>query len=395
MMRAGGAPTRIRVFGCLLTALVCAPLAARAHGVHEAGQPTDADAAPGGGSAFVGPSPPAAGAPAPGGAVRRPFGVPPTGVPPTGAAATAAPPPVPRPLTPGELEELRQRMLGSSKGVILKPDEIQGVRRAVQDAQGAGNFPGRDGRMPRPEPRLLSVTQEVSRSAPETLHLAYGIVSPITFVDGKGNPWPIASVAYDPRLFAQDGTGCGVDAAMGATQVAAAAGSDRPTSINLMPCRFDTWGNILIRLEAVPYPIPLMVLSGQSETVDIPVTVRVAGTSPLTPVKVAAASPGPVRKGGGRPTARGAGAPDTTALLHLFGAGTPPSGAQRLVANGAQAWLYRDRRYVRVQGNLVSPQPVASADAPEGYRIYEFLRPASRLVAERGDGSETAITIEF
>ena len=73
-------------------------------------------------------------------------------------------------------------------------------------------------------------------------------------------------------------------------QVAAAAGSDRPTSINLMPCRYDTWGNILIRLENVPYPIPLMILSGQSETVDIPVTVRVAGTSPLTPVKVVTAS---------------------------------------------------------------------------------------------------------
>ena len=104
------------------------------------------------------------------------------------------------------------------------------------------------------------------------------------------SPWPIASVAYDPRLFAQDGTGCGQDAAMGASQVAAAAGSDRPTSINLMPCRYDTWGNILIRLENVPYPIPLMVLSGQSETVDIPVTVRVAGNSPLTPVRVAPAS---------------------------------------------------------------------------------------------------------
>ncbi len=51
--------------------------------------------------------------------------------------------------------------------------------------------------------------------------------------------------------------------------------------------------------------------------------------------------------------------------------------------------------YVRVQGDLVSPQPVASADAASGYRIYEFLRPASRLVAERGDGAETAITIEF
>ena len=51
--------------------------------------------------------------------------------------------------------------------------------------------------------------------------------------------------------------------------------------------------------------------------------------------------------------------------------------------------------YVRVQGNLVSPQPVASADAGSGYRVYEFLRPVSRLVAEQGDGAETAITVAF
>ncbi len=229
-----------------------------------------------------------------------PFGIPPIGVPPTGAAAAASPsqaPPVPRPLTPAELEELRKRMLGSTQGMILKPGEIQDVRRAVPGRAGCRQLPGRNGRMPRPEPRLITVTQEISRAAPETLHLAYGVVSPITFVDAKGAPWPIASVAYDPRLFAQDGTGCGQDTAMGATQVPAAAGADRPTSINLMPCRYDTWGNILIRLENVAYPIPLMVLSGQSETVDIPITVRVAGTSPLTPVKVVTAS-APVRKAG-------------------------------------------------------------------------------------------------
>lgn len=343
--------------------------------------------------------------PAPGAAVRRPagvppFGVPPFGVPPTGAAATASasqvPPPVPRPLTPAELEELRKRMLGSTQGMILKPGEIQDIRRAVQDAQGAGAFPGRNGRMPRPEPRLLTVTQEISRSAPETLHLAYGVVSPVTFVDAKGAPWPIASVAYDPRLFVQDGTGCGQDTAMGATQVPAAAGADRPTSINLMPCRYDTWGNILIRLENVAYPIPLMVVSGQSETVDIPITVRVAGTSPLTPVRVVTASTAPVRKGAPPGPRRGGGPIDTMELLHLFGDGTPPAGAQKLAATGgAQAWIYRERMYVRIQGDLVSPQPVASADASGGYRVYEFLRPASRLVAERGDGAETAISVEF
>lgn len=337
------------------------------------------------------PSPPAASASPVGGAeLRRP-----AGVPPGGAGGTETPAAVPRALTPAELESLRGKMIESTKGAILKPDEIAGIRRSAQEAQGAGNFPGRNGRMPRPEPRVLTITQQTSVTAPETLFLAYGVVSPITFVDGKGNPWPIASVAYDPRLFAQDGVGCGQDAAMGATQVATAAGTDRPNSINLMPCRFDTWGNVLIRLENFAYPIPLMVLSGSNETVDIPVTVKVAGTSPLQPVRPTAAAP--VRKDIGRPgPPRGPGAPDTTQMLHLFAAGTPPSGAQSLVASpGTQAWLYRDRMYVRMQGQLVSPQPVASADGPSGFRIYEFLRPASRLVAEGGDGSELAISIEF
>ncbi len=342
--------------------------------------------------------------PAAGSGVRRPAGVPPfgipaTGVPPAGAAAAVPvaqpPPPTPRPLTPAELDELRQRMLGNTERVILKPGEIQNVRRSVQNAQGAGNFPGRDGRMPRPEPRLLSVTQEISRSAPETLHLAYGVVSPITFVDGKGAPWPIASVAYDPRLFAQDGTGCGQDTAMGATQVPAPAGSDRPTSINLMPCRYDTWGNILIRLEAVPYPIPLMVLSGQGETVDIPVTVRVAGTSPLTPVKVVTAS-APVRKGGPpRARTRRGG----TDRHH----GPAPPVCRRHAARGRaeargdrRAGLALPRADVRPDpGHAGQPAAGRLGRRPRGLPHLRVPAPASRLVAERGDGAETAISVDF
>lgn len=337
-----------------------------------------------------------AGLPAPvpqGGDVRRPHGVPPGSGNGGGGQGPNAPAPTPRALTAGELDELRKRMVSGSRGTILKPDEITGVRRSVQEAQGAGNFPGRDGKLPRPEPRVVEVSREASTNRPETLFLAYGVVSPITFVDGKGNPWPIASVAYDPRLFAQDGTGCGTDNGMGPQSVAAGAGSDRPTSINLMPCRFDTWGNILIRLENVAYPVPFMVLSGSNERVDIPITVRVAGTSPLQPVRVASTAPAPR----GRPAPRGApAAPDTTRLLHLFAAGTPPPGAQTLNASsGAQAWIYRERMYVRAQGELVSPQPVGSAVGPNGVKVYEFSRPASRLVAERGDGAEVAISVDF
>ena len=84
MTRVGHASTRVRVSGCLLAALLGAAPAARAHGVHAAGQPADADAAATAGSASGGASPPASGA----GAVRRPFGVPPTGVPPVGAATS-------------------------------------------------------------------------------------------------------------------------------------------------------------------------------------------------------------------------------------------------------------------------------------------------------------------
>lgn len=328
------------------------------------------------------------------GNIRRPSGVPPvgTGIPTTGSSA-AAPPPTPRELTPDELTDLKSRMVTGARRVILDPKEITDLRCSVLDAQGAANFPGRDGRMPRPEPRQISVTERSSLSAPETLNLAFGVVSPITFVDAKGRPWPIASVAYDPRLFAQDGAGCGTDAPLGASRVAASAGGDRPSSINLMPCRVDTWGNILIRLEGFAYPVALMVLSGVSDHVDIPITVRVAGASPLQPVATArAGSTGPrPSRSGPVPTVNG-----DAQLLHLFGAGTPPRDAQALRASGgAQAWIYRDRMYVRARGSLLNPPHEASAEAADGYRVFQLARPSARLLAEGPDGSDVTITVDF
>lgn len=39
--------------------------------------------------------------------------------------------------------------------------------------------------------------------------LAYGMTTPVTFVDSDGYPWPIVNVTYNPTVLAQDGAGCG------------------------------------------------------------------------------------------------------------------------------------------------------------------------------------------
>jgi intracellular multiplication protein IcmK len=83
-------------------------------------------------------------------------------------------------------------------------------------------------------------------------------------------------------------------------------------------------------------------------------------------------------------------------LLHLFGAGTPPRDAQALRASGgAQAWIYRDRMYVRARGSLLNPPHEASAEAADGYRVFQLARPSARLLAEGPDGSDVTITVDF
>lgn len=336
-----------------------------------------------------------------------------------GSGGAAAPPP-PRELTPAEISALQSVMTDRSSGAILTPGNVGAIRNRVIDAQSAASAAGfSDEAPPKVRPRLMSVQPQVDMAAPQTVHLAFGMVTPITILDAAGRPWPITASAYDPRMFAVDGGGCGGQAA---------APSERPTTIHVMPCSVATYGNISITLENYPLPIVLIVRSGGRgvEAVDLPVTIEVRGrTAPAAArtaevesaapagaaiqppdlrqippgrhTALAAAPAGPVRTIAAR-TGRGGGSGhDPDRLMDDFGLGTPPRGAARLRVDdpAVTAWSYGGRLYVRGPVVVVNPVQDAMAQTPDGVRVWRFDRPVPRLLVTDADGRERAVTIEF
>lgn len=313
------------------------------------------------------------------------------------SGANGAQKPPPRDLTPAELDELRRRMVGSAAQTILRPDDVETVKKRVIEAQGAQGFPGLVDKPMTPRPKQLFYTKVDAVGAPKTVHLALGAITPITFVDAKGKPWPIAGVSYDPRSFAQDGAGCGA----GASAPSAGPVGERPGTISLMPCRYQAWGNIIIQLEAIPYPIVLMLQSGgDNGFVDIPVTVRLHGVSPLAAVAAAVAQPASARPP--RVERVRAASPARTGadgLLLAFADGTPPKGAVKLrTSDGGRisAWAYNGQLFVRgTDCSLLNPQYDGTAESPNGTRVWRVSRLASRVLVADRDGTEFGVTIEY
>ncbi|KMO30582.1 hypothetical protein VQ03_28350 [Methylobacterium tarhaniae] len=342
----------------------------------------------------------------------------------------ASPPPPPRELTPAEISALQSVMTDRSGSAILTPGNVGAIRNRVIDAQSAAHAAGySDEAAPKIRPRLMSVQPQVDMAMPQTVHLAFGMVTPITILDAGGRPWPITASAYDPRMFAVDGGGCGGQAA---------APAERPTTIHIMPCRVATYGNISITLENYPLPIVLIVKSGGRgvEAVDLPVTIEVRGRAapaatrsadavvpattpanaaasaaairppeaiPVPPGRhtaLAAAPAGPVRTIAARTGRARAvrhlpeGLPDR--LMDDFGLGTPPRGAVRLRVDdpAVSAWTFGGRLYVRGPVVVVNPVQDAMAQTTEGMRVWRFDRPVPRLLVTDADGRERAVTLE-
>lgn len=297
-----------------------------------------------------------------------------------------------RELTADELAELRDRMVRQSGAQILSPSDIGVIRDRVIAADGAARL-GTD-TPPQARARVLTITPAVATAAPDQLNLAFGIVTPVTFTDAANRPWPVASVAYDPRMFAESGAGCGGGNGSGSSGL-----TDRPSTVNLMPCRVDTWGNVSIQLESYPWPIVLMARSGAREPiVDVPVTVRItkSGASPLAASGVTGL-PAPTTA---IPKMPMVGVPKSPSgiddSLIAFAAGTPPANAYRIRVTGdgdVQAWLFRDQLYLRGRVALINPVHEATADRDD-IHVWR-LAPTSRVLVAREDGTEVALTLAY
>ena len=316
----------------------------------------------------------------------------------TSPPQTSSPPPA-RELTPAEINALQTLMTDRAAGTVLTPANSEALRSRIIDTQGALKPPNMvEGITPRP--RKIEIDPQVLLSRPQTLQLALGVVTPVTFLDSSGRPWPVETVAFDPRMLAQDGAGCGSPPPAGPVVGA----GERPTTITLMPCRINTYGNVSIKLEGYPLPLVLMTRSGNSGSVDLPVTIRVMGRSPNAPIlpgEAEAAYTPPssygsaARRRRNEGTSSGRMLPDR--VLDSIGAGVTPVNARRVDVNDptVSAWILDGRLYLRGTITVINPAQDAFAESVGGMKVWRFDHPVSRVLVVDQSGVERDLTVTF
>ncbi len=306
-------------------------------------------------------------------------------------------PPPARELTPAEIGALQTMMTNRAAGTILSPGNADALRRSLMETQGMMPPSGTLGQV-KVEPRSLDVDPQVLLSHPQSIQLALGVVTPLTFLDSSGHTWPVEAVAFDPRMFAQDGNGCGSSPPSSAISGA----GERPSTITMMPCRINTFGNVSIKLENYPLPIVLMAKSGGDGVVDLPVTIHVRGRSPDAPAMPAEAMaayspPQPVHTVSTRHGRKGSGETLPDRYLDTFGAGAPPSNAQRVEINdpSVSGWILGGKLYLRGNVTVINPAQDAVAESVGGIKVWRFDHPVSRILVVDEAGNERDLSLNF
>lgn len=290
----------------------------------------------------------------------------------------------PKKLPDADLDKLREGVVKENLGTMLGPGEIGAVNNQKLDAQGASAYPGYAGQT-LPSARRRDITYiQGPQQGPEELWLAQNIPAPVSFQDQYGNPWPIVSIAYDPRVYSVNGQGCG------ANNAPAAISEERPTFLTVTPCKFWTWGSFSVQLQGINTPMVFVAGSGADQSkkfIDVPVLVHVEGLSPTGKrPKIASGKPRihkPVETG-----------PDSA--YQAFLNGTPPNGAVRLDTNdgNASAWLFQGSLYLVAPYKVITPHYEAIASG-NNKNIFVFGRATSRVLASAADGSERIISIGY
>ncbi|WP_065692271.1 DotH/IcmK family type IV secretion protein [Agrobacterium tumefaciens] len=302
-----------------------------------------------------------------------------------------------RELTREELEKIRQGMVDRTEGMILKPNEVGRIRDATLGSTSAAVRPTYStDPYPSALPRVVNAAKTPMQTPP-TVRMAFGLTTPVTFVDSDGYPWPVANVTYNPQMIAQDGAGCG-----NATGAQASEAGERPTTINLTPCYFEVFGNINVALDKWPYPIVLLTQSGfrpqggQKVSIDMPLTVVIEGRSPLAekvkPVPLSARNtPRSGKNVARRPVPEGD--------LATYIIGRIPAGAQSVALEGAPDL----RGYTTPGGDLVvvgrvemlTPNFAQKAPTPDGETAYRFKGQPYRLLFSDRSGVERPATVRY
>lgn len=302
-----------------------------------------------------------------------------------------------RELTREELDKIRQGMVDQTEGMILKPNEVGRIRDATLGSQSAAVRPTYStDPYPIALPRVVNAAKTPMQTPP-TVRMAFGLTTPVTFVDSNGYPWPVANVTYNPQMLAQDGAGCG-----SATGAQASEAGERPTTINLTPCYFEVFGNINVALDKWPYPIVLLTQSGfrpeggKKVSIDMPLTVVIEGRSPLAEKVKPVNLKGRNSPKGGKYVAR---RPVPEGDLATYIIGRIPDGAQAVSLEGAPDL----RGYTTPNGDLVvvghvdmlTPHFTQKVPTPDGETAYRFKGQPYRLLFSDRSGVERPATVRY
>ncbi|MBA5690556.1 DotH/IcmK family type IV secretion protein [Rugamonas apoptosis] len=286
------------------------------------------------------------------------------------SAATASGPSAPAengvaplpPLSPPTSAKQAENIL-----VPLAPDEIIKLRIMLENMRKANAY-----HPVRTVPKTRDTTADLSPGAPIPIaRMLPGEMSTLVFIDGLGNPWPLAAPprVSDQRSFDVDWL---KDSA----------------SVVISPLSSYEDGNLAVILRGLATPIMIKLVTGEpdsnnkSREVDYRLDIRVPGRAPGAPTGVA----GPERVA----------LYDT--VLQGFLDGLPPKEAHELKVRGGaptrtQVWQLDGAVYVRTAADFQSAfeQTMAASD---GTRVYRLAPTPYVTLSEGGQPLVLELDIE-
>ncbi|CAM4428346.1 MAG: hypothetical protein LEGION0398_MBIBDBAK_00470 [Legionellaceae bacterium] len=238
----------------------------------------------------------------------------------------------------------------------MSPEQIRKLRTLFNNSQFAASAP------PSVPARPVASSQVVRLepgATPPVVRLGQGFVTSLVFLDATGAPWPIE--AYDVG---------------------------NPTAFNIQWNRTDntlliqssslyTYGNLAVRLKGLVTPVMLTLIPGQ-KAIDYRVDLRIQSIGP----NATRSAVGNILPDGTNPE-----------LLNVLD-GIPPSGSKAVkVAGGAcQAWIHKEKLYVRTRLTILSPAWIGTMSSGDGMKAYEMQKTPMLLVSQ--DGKMVQLKVE-
>lgn len=231
--------------------------------------------------------------------------------------------------------------------ILLSPEEIEEViKRARTNQQTVAKDRQVD---------LISRSFRVDLAPgarPPQVQLAFGHSTAITIIDSTGAPWPIRAMQ------------AGDDAAVQLTDPQASNANILTVSPKVPFART----NMIATLEGVDTPLVVIFETGGSEANDS-VTLQLDRPGPKA--EAAIALPPPMR-------------PDDGLMRNLLD-GVIPGGVQMVSVQGGDATAYRagNRLFIRTQGTMRWPAPIAVSQGVDKVKVYEVPPQPLMVVADR------------